>query len=482
MAIETGRRPTFLDSVNVLFHCTTWIGVLPFSIRAFTRNRQLQRSTICAVFVVLMTVSAVVQYHFSSMVFSMGDQKESGTLTVIIGYVIIYMEPVMLVFDVLGFLWHQQLFIRLVGHMQHVDDQLARQHVHVSYTTVRRVTIRLLIVVTVTELSIVTYNFVLFQTLNFESLWWFSTCIPLYTSSIAKIWFVALMMNVRLKFTAINRHMADTVQLYKLQRDRLQQKLGDAGIGGGKTSTTTTTTTDTDDAADEAAIARRHGIFMQQEYGGALMRTKHKAQQLATPIFTVHKQAAFNSRGIIQVQPVSRLPASFAGATAAAADADAPDSSQPSYDKQQLNRRLTSLCRLHDEICDIGKGINRLFSFQMLILMAYGFMSLTAKLYFVYCGMTSQNIPILFRSAESLPVSVLFIVYTGAKCVYVIYISWQTKLSAQKTGVMLHKVANVVDDNECYVVVRILWPVDSVSTNQLLYNNDYVLIRSIICR
>lgn len=460
MAIDTGRRPTFLDSVNVLFYCTTWWGVLPFSIRAYSRNRQLQRSALSSIYVVLMTVGYVVQYHFSSMTFSMGDQKESGTLTVIIGYVIIYMEPVMLVFDVFGFMWHQQHFVRIVNHMQHVDDQLGRQHVNVSYTSVRTVTIRLLFVVTVTELSIVTYNFILFQTLSFQSLWWFTTCMPLYTSSIAKIWFVALMMNARLKFASINRHMADTVQLYKLQRDRLQQKLGDASLGaggggalgiGGK-AIVTTTATDAMATDEDAAIARRHGIFMQQEYGGALMRTKHKAQQqMVTPIFTVHKQAPFNSRGIIQVQPVSRLPANMAASTAPDTDTDA---SQPSYDKQQLNRRLTALCRLHDEICDIGKGINKLFSFQMLILMAYGFMSLTAKLYFVYCGMTSQNIPILFRSAESLPVSVLFIVYTGAKCVYVIYISWQTKLSAQKTGVMLHKVANVVDDNECYVVVR----------------------------
>lgn len=58
--------------------------------------------------------------------------------------------------------------------------------------------------------------------------------------------------------------------------------------------------------------------------------------------------------------------------------------------ESKLNKKLTRLCQMHDEICDIGKTINQMFSFQMLILMAYGFMSLTAKFYFVYCGLTQQ--------------------------------------------------------------------------------------------
>lgn len=58
--------------------------------------------------------------------------------------------------------------------------------------------------------------------------------------------------------------------------------------------------------------------------------------------------------------------------------------------ENKLNKKLTKLCQLHDEICDIGKTINQMYSFQMLILMAYGFMSLTAKFYFVYCGLTGQ--------------------------------------------------------------------------------------------
>ena len=142
----------------------------------------------------------------------------------------------------------------------------------------------------------------------------------------------------------------------------------------------------------------------------------------------------------------------------------------------KMDKKLTRMCQLHDEICDIGKAINTMFSFQMLVLMAYGFMSITAKFYFVYCGLVGQVIPILFRSAQSVPISVIFIVCTGAKCVYVIYTSWQTKISAQKTGVQIHKVANVVDEDHCYQIVKVciifVLEIDVI----------FFLFRSIICR
>lgn len=65
-----------------------------------------------------------------------------------------------------------------------------------------------------------------------------------------------------------------------------------------------------------------------------------------------------------------------------------------------------------------------------------------------------QNIPILFRSAESILISVIFIVYTASKCVFIIFISWKTKLDAQKTGVQIHKLANAIDEDHCYQVVN----------------------------
>lgn len=48
--------------------------------------------------------------------------------------------------------------------------------------------------------------------------------------------------------------------------------------------------------------------------------------------------------------------------------------------------------------------------------------------------------------------AVFAIVYTAYKSIIVIYFSWKTKLESQKTAVQLHKIANNVDENHCYVV------------------------------
>jgi gustatory receptor len=56
----------------------------------------------------------------------------------------------------------------------------------------------------------------------------------------------------------------------------------------------------------------------------------------------------------------------------------------------KMDKKLINLCRAHDEICEIAKQVNRMFSFQMLITMAYGFMSITAQFYFLYCGLMDQ--------------------------------------------------------------------------------------------
>lgn len=69
-----------------------------------------------------------------------------------------------------------------------------------------------------------------------------------------------------------------------------------------------------------------------------------------------------------------------------------------------------------------------------------------------WINLTFQNIPILFRAASSIPLTISFIVYTAYKCVVVIYISWKTKIDSQKTGIQLHKIANVVDENHFYSV------------------------------
>lgn len=53
----------------------------------------------------------------------------AGTLTVIIGIVLIYMEPLMLAVDMLGFLFNQKNLINLLDRMQRIDDKLLKESI-----------------------------------------------------------------------------------------------------------------------------------------------------------------------------------------------------------------------------------------------------------------------------------------------------------------------------------------------------------------
>jgi gustatory receptor len=65
-------------------------------------------------------------------------------------------------------------------------------------------------------------------------------------------------------------------------------------------------------------------------------------------------------------------------------------SSTPTTIGEKMDKKLINLCRAHDEICEIAKQVNRMFSIQMLLAMAYGFIFITAQFYFMYCGLLSQ--------------------------------------------------------------------------------------------
>lgn len=64
--------------------------------------------------------------------------------------------------------------------------------------------------------------------------------------------------------------------------------------------------------------------------------------------------------------------------------------SELNSDIQKVEEKLNNLCQLHDEICEIGKVLNELWSYPILVLMAYGFLIFTAQLYFLYCATQNQ--------------------------------------------------------------------------------------------
>lgn len=142
------------------------------------------------------------------------------------------MEPLMLIVDVLSFLINQRKQIVLLDRMQRVDDKLLKENIVIDYRKTKRMTAWLIALVSVVEVGIVIYNFFLFQELMIESLWWFTTCIPLYISSIAKIWYVTLVFNVKQKFSAINDHFESTSKFFEELKKRREPPPNGDNRGG----------------------------------------------------------------------------------------------------------------------------------------------------------------------------------------------------------------------------------------------------------
>ncbi|XP_067635727.1 gustatory receptor for bitter taste 66a-like [Eurosta solidaginis] len=124
------------------------------------------------------------------------------------------------------------------------------------------------------------------------------------------------------------------------------------------------------------------------------------------------------------------------------------------YHPKSKEKSFISLCQLHDSTCQIAKSLNELWSYPLLVLMAYGFVSVTSQLYFVYCGTQSQHIPLIFRSAKEIPMSIIWLFYIFGKCISLLFFSRKTTLASRRTGICLHRCGVAADTNEIYEMVN----------------------------
>ncbi|XP_037048955.1 gustatory receptor for bitter taste 66a [Bradysia coprophila] len=410
MAIEK-QRLQLKSALSFLLYFTIIFGVVPFSGVAYYKHKILKLSIFGNIYALVNVAHNVLEHHLSSTRFILSDKQETGTLTNIIGLVIMYLEPVMYSIDVIGLLFNQKKIIACIDQMHKIDEKLLKENIEFDYFRLKRVTIILVAVITILEFSLVTYNLLLFQEFRLDSLYWICTGIPIFLSTISKVWYVALVYNVKQKFAAINDHFENTRKFFDLSK---KEKV---------IASLLKSTNERDDDDNDLPG------YLHKEILARPMKRNRK----------IHRVDEISISGRVENDltgnPIIRMTNQF-------------------QIDDKMDKKLTNLCQLHDEICEIGKTINSMFSFQMLILMANGFMNLTAQFFFVYCGRVDQNIPVLFRSAESLLISIIFIVYTASKCVFIIFISWKTKIDAQKTGVQIHKLANAIDEDHCYQVVN----------------------------
>lgn len=137
--------------------------------------------------------------------------RHAGSLTKIIGISLLYFDPLMLAVDVTAFVINRHVLANCLHRMERIDDKLLLENISINYQRLRRLSAILIGVVTLLEVFTTVLNFFVFRDddneLLSQTLWWLISLLPIYFSSLAKIWFIVLVYNVRQKFSAINGHL-----------------------------------------------------------------------------------------------------------------------------------------------------------------------------------------------------------------------------------------------------------------------------------
>lgn len=355
----------------------------------------------------------------------------------------------MMAIDTIAFLINQRYLSRCIDRLEIIDRKLAQENIKINYASLQYISYGLIIGASLRKYVMVFFAFLAFST----SLWHiFCLYLPIYISTLSKVWFVMLLCNIRMKFNAMNNYL----EMLSAKLSALKQSLGDVNTTNRANVT-------------EPDVQPNHHLNMVSPLAVSYLHKEIMPQ--------AQKAFRFNGRSVIG--PMVQLIRPFESSGWLGSDVDMIEVSRRQslpnnefFDRKfeslavklethklhiadKFDMKLTKLCYWHDEICDIGKIVNVLFSFQMLVLLAYAFLSITAQFYFVYCGLVQQPVPLLFKSAENISISMVYFATTAFCCVYIVYICWETKNASGQMGVFLYKVANIVDENHFYETVRV---------------------------
>lgn len=125
--------------------------------------------------------------------------------------------------DVLAAIINRNNFISVFERLKVVDEKLAKENIDLPYTKVVKLGKILSGVVFFAELTITTMNFFMFTNeINLMSLYYYFTGIPMILSSMAKIWFICLIVVVRQRFKAINRYLNSTSKIFGAQKKKYE--------------------------------------------------------------------------------------------------------------------------------------------------------------------------------------------------------------------------------------------------------------------
>ncbi|XP_073837010.1 gustatory receptor 66a [Musca autumnalis] len=431
---------TILLHFSELFLLCKILGIYPQNLKSFQRYHDLKKSNIGALFVLFVMLVIIVLYNILIFSFSEEDstlKASQSTLTFVIGIFLTYIGLVMMITDQLSAIRNQKHLGEIYERIRKVDERLFRVGCVVN-NSVLEMRIRIMIALTfVCEIAIMIAAYiVLLDHTKASSLLWIFSCLPTLYNSLDKIWFATTLYALQQRFALINQALNDIVQ----DHERYKAMMAHRSRSGSKNLEQNKNIINEifSDIDQEDDVIKLN--YLHTELGGSGVISKFSKNRVKPVNAIATSMNNFNqyqsnkkksSKSAINIHYESEL-----------------------CNVSRVEEKLNDFCQLHDEICEIGKKLNELWSYSILVLMAYGFLIFTAQLYFLYCATQEQPIPSLFLSAKNALITATFLLYTAGKCVYIIYLSWRTSLESKHTGICLHKCGVVADDNNLYEIIN----------------------------
>lgn len=282
--------------------------------------------------------------------------------------------------DMTATLINQRHLVRCIERLELIDYKLSKESILMNYRSLQYLSIFLIIVTLFRKYLMILFGFFVFELNHIQLTFMY---VPIFVSMLSKIWFVLIVSNIRKKFDAINLYLDELGNTLKASKEN---------------------TKILPESSMENQTVQNHDNGINPSMSNENVEI-NDSKYLHKEIFTRPKPKFYNAivrTNVNIVRPLEHrknAAVGFIDTNQQNDDIDSIPTGESSRSTSnsikigdKFDKQLTNLCFLHDEICEIASIANYMFSFQMLMLMAYGFLAITAQLYFVYCSLAGQVI------------------------------------------------------------------------------------------
>ncbi|XP_073828668.1 gustatory receptor for bitter taste 66a-like [Musca autumnalis] len=407
-------RP-LLEEFSILFYIGKFLGINPQDFREFRKYRHLERSQTGEFYSTFIIVMVVINFNLMVWVFQDPEYSvEKDNLTVAIGFILTYSSLFIYLSDRITGLKNQNQFIDLFENFQELEEELLEHGIRCNNSIIKYRVIFFIIMSTISETLVFVFTFAFLVDRDSWSAWlWTFTAVPTYCNSIDKIWFFGILLAIKKRFEALNNEF-----------DNIAEKI-----------------------EKNIPLENNSIAVISSVQGDKLKKSKRKIR--VQPVLK-------NANHGIYLSEVIRNHPTYIATSPPSTKGSVPNTPQftQAITFETLEDKFVKLCQLHNDLCTLAVDLNDLWAFPNLALMGYGFIIITAQLYFFYCSNANQVIPSLFRPASNLAITIIYLFYVAVKCISILLLSWLTTVESKKTGVCIHRCALASDTNEVYELVN----------------------------